>query len=140
MGQVIQPGQAFYKVGNQPVTLMNGSTPAYRDLSPSDSAGPDILELNRNLRALGFNAAAIVGDDEWQAATTEGVDLFQESLGETETGTPDAGAGRVPPGRPDRSLRSTRRSGRMAARAPGPATPRRSMTPRRAARGPSSSA
>ena len=86
VGQVIKPGQALYKVGNEPVTLMNGDTPAYRDLNSSDSDGPDILELNRNLVKLGFDAGGIVVDDVWQAATTEGVDLFQESLGETETG------------------------------------------------------
>jgi hypothetical protein len=87
VGQVIKPGQALYKVGNEPAILMNGTTPAYRDLNSSDTAGPDILELNRNLVALGFNAGAIARDDEWQAATTEGVDLFQESLGETQTGS-----------------------------------------------------
>lgn len=85
-GQVIKPGQALFDVGGQPVILMNGTTPAYRDLNSSDSDGPDILELNRNLIALGFNADGIVADDVWQAATTDGVELFQESLGETETG------------------------------------------------------
>ncbi|HJS95385.1 MAG TPA: peptidoglycan-binding domain-containing protein, partial [Solirubrobacteraceae bacterium] len=86
VGQVIKPGQALYRVGGVPVILMNGSTPAYRDLNSSDSDGPDILELNRNLVALGFNPDGIVVDDVWQAATTAGVELFQESLGETETG------------------------------------------------------
>ena len=86
VGQLIKPGQTLYKVGGDPVTLMNGNTPAYRDLNSSDSAGPDILELNKNLIRLGFDAYGIVADDEWQAATTDGVELFQESLGETETG------------------------------------------------------
>jgi hypothetical protein len=86
VGQVIKPGQALYRVGGVPVILMNGSTPAYRDLKSSDSDGPDILELNRNLVALGFNPDGIVVDDVWQSATTAGVELFQESLGETQTG------------------------------------------------------
>jgi hypothetical protein len=86
VGQVIKPGQALYRVGGVPVILMNGSTPAYRDLKSSDSDGPDILELNRNLVALGFNPDGIVVDDVWQPATTAGVELFQESLGESETG------------------------------------------------------
>jgi hypothetical protein len=86
VGQVIKPGQALYRVGGVPVILMNGTTPAYRDLNSSDSDGPDILELNRNLVALGFNPDGIVVDDVWQAATTAGVELFQESLGESETG------------------------------------------------------
>jgi hypothetical protein len=86
VGQVIKPGQALYDVGGEPVLLMGGTTPAYRDLDSSDSDGSDILELNRNLVKLGFDAGGIVTDDEWQAATTEGVDLLQESLGETQTG------------------------------------------------------
>ena len=86
VGQEIKPGQTLYKVDGKPVILMNGTTPAYRDLGPSDSDGSDIEQLNRNLVALGFNAANITVDDVWQAATTEGVDLLQESLGETETG------------------------------------------------------
>jgi hypothetical protein len=87
VGQVITPGQALFRVAGQPILLMNGSTPAYRDLGPSDSDAQDVLQLNRNLVALGFNSAGIVVDDAWQAATTAGVDELQASLGETETGT-----------------------------------------------------
>ena len=86
VGLVIKPGQTLFKVNGQPVILMNGTTPAYRDLSSSDSAGQDILELNRNLVELGFNPDGIVVDDDWQAATTAGVEAFQTSLGESQTG------------------------------------------------------
>ncbi len=87
VGNVIKPGQALFKVGGQPVVLMNGTTPAYRDLSASDTAGQDILELNRNLVRLGFNPDGITINDTWQAATTAGVETLQASLGETETGS-----------------------------------------------------
>ena len=60
--------------------------PLTATLSASDIQGPDVLELNRNLVALGYNPAGIVVDDVWQAATTAGVEQFQASLGETETG------------------------------------------------------
>ena len=86
VGQLIKPGQALYRVAGAPVILMDGTTPAYRDLNPSDSAGQDILQLNRDLVELGFNPAGIVIDDEWQAATTSAVEVFQESLGEAPTG------------------------------------------------------
>ncbi len=86
VGQVIRAGQALFSVDGKPVLLMDGTTPAYRDLGSSDSDGSDILQLNRNLVALGFNPGGIVVDDAWQAATTDGVDLLQASLGETETG------------------------------------------------------
>jgi hypothetical protein len=87
VGQVIKPGQTLFRIAGAPVLLMDGSTPAYRDLGPSDGDAQDILELNRNLVALGFNPEGIVVDDAWQAATTAGVDALQASLGEPETGT-----------------------------------------------------
>jgi hypothetical protein len=87
VGQVITPGQALFRIAGEPVILMNGRTPAYRELGPSDGDALDVLELNRNLVALGFNPEGIVVDDAWQAATTAGVDALQASLGETETGT-----------------------------------------------------
>jgi hypothetical protein len=87
VGQVVRPGQILFRVTDQPVMLMSGSTPAYRDLAPSDSPGPDIGQLNRNLIKLGFDAGAIVADDEWQVATSDGVELLQESLDEAPTGT-----------------------------------------------------
>ena len=44
------------------------------------------VENDRNLVALGFNANGITVDDVWQPATTLGVELLQESEGETATG------------------------------------------------------
>jgi hypothetical protein len=86
-GQVVKPGATLFKVDGEPVILMNGKTPAYRELTSSDSPGQDILELNRNLVALGLDPDGIVVDDEWQAATTAGVQAFQASLAEPETGS-----------------------------------------------------
>ena len=86
VGQVIHPGGTLFKIDGEPVVLMDGTTPAYRDLSAADSAGEDILQLNRNLVRLGFDPDGIVVDDTWQPATTVGVELFQASLGESETG------------------------------------------------------
>jgi hypothetical protein len=87
VGQVIKPGQTLYEVNGQPVILLDGTTPAFRDLNASDTAGQDILQLNRSLVALGFNPEGIVVDDTWQVATTAGVDMWQASLGEAETGS-----------------------------------------------------
>ncbi len=87
VGQVIRPGGTLFRVNGAPVILMNGNTPAYRTLSAADTNGADVLELNRDLVALGFNANGIVVDDVWQPATSLGVELLQESLGETATGS-----------------------------------------------------
>lgn len=87
VGQVIKPGQTLFRIDGEPVTLMDGSAPAYRDLDASDTPGADIEQLNRNLVRLGFDPDGIVIDDQWQPATTAGVELLQESLGEDETGS-----------------------------------------------------
>jgi peptidoglycan hydrolase-like protein with peptidoglycan-binding domain len=86
VGQLIEPGYVLFRLDSQPVLRMNGTTPAYRDLDADDTDGPDILELNANLVALGYNPDGIVVDGEWQPATTDGVDALQKAWGETETG------------------------------------------------------
>ncbi|HEX5193059.1 MAG TPA: hypothetical protein VFW09_09665 [Solirubrobacteraceae bacterium] len=86
VGHVIMADQVLYRVADKPVILMYGSTPAFRDLDSHDPPGADITQLNRNLVRLGFDADGIVVDDEWQAATTVGVEELQESIGVTPTG------------------------------------------------------
>lgn len=86
VGQLIRPGQVLFRVDNEPVLLMDGSTPAYRTLRSTDSDGPDILELNAELVALEDDPDGIVVDDEWQPATTAGIDDLQYKWGEKETG------------------------------------------------------
>lgn len=79
VGQVIQPGHALFKVDEQPALLMNGTTPAYRELSAADSPGSDIRQLNRDLVKLHFNPDGIVVNGQWQYATTAGVEELQEA-------------------------------------------------------------
>ncbi|MEA2197280.1 MAG: hypothetical protein QOJ25_1331 [Solirubrobacteraceae bacterium] len=87
VGQVVSPGGTLYQVNGYPVILFNGSYPAYRNLSSSDSNGRDIEELNADLRAMGFDPYdAITVDNAWQDGTTAAVDRFQASIGQTETG------------------------------------------------------
>ena len=56
-GRVIARGQALYRLADQPVTLFYGPVPAWRDIGPGMTAGPDVRELNQNLIALGFDPA-----------------------------------------------------------------------------------
>jgi hypothetical protein len=86
VGTVIQPGGTMFRVNDQPVILMSGSVPAYRNLGPGSSDGPDIYELNANLVALGYDPDYIALDDVWQSATTAGVEAWQKALGETQNG------------------------------------------------------
>jgi hypothetical protein len=99
IGEVIRPGQTLYRVSGAPVVLLDGTVPAYRALTSGDSAGADILALNRNLRKLGFDSAhQIALNDTWQAATTTAVEVWQASLGEAQTGTVTLGQAVFLPG------------------------------------------
>jgi hypothetical protein len=87
VGAIIRPGGTLFDVDNAPVILFDGNTPAYRDLNSSDTAGPDILELNRDLKSMGFDPSNEISvNDEWQTGTTDAVDRWQASLDATETG------------------------------------------------------
>jgi hypothetical protein len=88
VGQLIKPGHALYDVDNKPVTLFDGSTPAYRTLSSGISDGPDVKELNRDLVKMGFDPThEITVNDTWQTGTTDAINRWQASLGEPQTGS-----------------------------------------------------
>ncbi|HVV24671.1 MAG TPA: peptidoglycan-binding protein [Pseudonocardiaceae bacterium] len=57
VGQVITQGKPLYRVNGEPVVLLYGSVPAYRDLSEGDS-GSDVEQLNADLAALGYDTDA----------------------------------------------------------------------------------
>ncbi len=86
VGQEIKAGGTLFTVNGTPVVLLDGATPAYRQLAPGIADGTDVLQLNRNLVDLGRDPEPIVIDDQWQAATTAGVEALQSSLGESATG------------------------------------------------------
>lgn len=56
-GRVIRRGQVAYRLAAVPVTLFYGAVPAWRDIGPGMTPGADVRELDRNLRALGFDPA-----------------------------------------------------------------------------------
>jgi hypothetical protein len=89
-GQVIRQGQRIYAVSGNPVVLLYGPLPAYRDLSEG-MTGADVTELNRDLVRLGYASAAALGPrsgwDDYSAETASAVDQLQARLGLIETGT-----------------------------------------------------
>jgi hypothetical protein len=88
VGDVINPGQALYRVDGASVILLSGSVPAYRTLTDGISDGADVKELKRNLKALGFDPDhQITVNDTFDTATTDAIDRWQSSLGETQTGS-----------------------------------------------------
>jgi hypothetical protein len=125
-GTVITRGHSLYDVGDKPAAfLLYGALPAWRDLTPSMSDGEDIRQLERNLKALGYDPGTV--DDDWDWETTRAVEDFQDDRGLDETGTLKLGtivfrpqatriaSGKatvgesVSPGRPLAEISSTRR-------------------------------
>jgi peptidoglycan hydrolase-like protein with peptidoglycan-binding domain len=81
-GGVVTRGHSLYAVDGEPAAwLLYGSLPAWRDFTPGMEDGEDVRQLERNLRALGYELTV---DDEWTSATTDAVLAFQEDRGLTE--------------------------------------------------------
>ncbi|WP_214403543.1 peptidoglycan-binding protein [Pseudonocardia lacus] len=82
-GAVVHRGEALFAVDTEPVVLLHGAMPAYRELR-SGVEGADVAQLEENLAALGHTGFTV--DDEYTSATAEAVREWQEDLGLDETG------------------------------------------------------
>lgn len=88
-GDLIGRGKRLYEVDGEPVLLMFGDVPAYRDLSSGVSDGPDVEQLESNLARLGFDPSTV--DDEFTSTTASAVSDWQDSVGLDETGSVELG-------------------------------------------------
>ncbi|HEX4816806.1 MAG TPA: peptidoglycan-binding protein, partial [Nonomuraea sp.] len=87
-GRQITRGRSLYRLDDQPVVLMYGDTPAYRDLKIG-TEGKDVEHLERNLSKLGYDGFDV--DDEYTWDTAEAVMEWQEDRGLEETGMVELG-------------------------------------------------
>ncbi|MER6947247.1 peptidoglycan-binding protein [Nonomuraea sp. NPDC000554] len=79
-GKVINRGEALYHVDREPRILLYGKLPAYRTLRQGVGKGPDVKQLERNLRALGFGKGVTV-DTRFTSATAKAVRKWQKRTG-----------------------------------------------------------
>jgi hypothetical protein len=88
-GTVVHRGHSLYDVDDAAAAwLFYGVLPAWRDFGPGMSDGADVRQLERNLRALGYDPDRdMTVDDEWTWATTAAVERFQDARDQTEDGT-----------------------------------------------------
>jgi peptidoglycan hydrolase-like protein with peptidoglycan-binding domain len=88
-GTVVRRGRSLYDVDDAPAAwLLYGDLPAWRDFSSAMTDGEDVRQLERNLRALGYDPDHdMTIDDDWTWATTAAVQRFQDDHGLTEDGT-----------------------------------------------------
>src|SRR4029077_11121072 len=81
------------------VALMYGPVPAYRTLKEGVSKGPDVVELNENLTALGYDPyGAITAGEVFGEATAAAVRRWQKAEGLSETGEVELGRVLFTPG------------------------------------------
>lgn len=84
-GTVITRGHSLYSVDDVPAAfLFYGELPAWRDFASGMADGEDIRQLERNLRALGYDPGTV--DDDWDWETTEAVKDFQDDRGLEDDG------------------------------------------------------
>ncbi|MFG1700487.1 peptidoglycan-binding protein [Nonomuraea sp. NPDC049309] len=95
-GATITRGKTLYRIDDEPVTLMYGGTPAYRDLRPG-MTGKDVENLERNLSELGYDGFTV--DDEYTWDTAQAVMEWQDDRGLPETGVVELGRVVFAPGK-----------------------------------------
>ncbi|ANN14936.1 peptidoglycan-binding protein [Amycolatopsis orientalis] len=85
-GTVLSRGKAVYGVDAKPVPLFYGTLPFFRDLADGATDGPDVKQLEENLKALGFSGFG-TPDKKFTSATAAALKKWQKSLGAEQTGT-----------------------------------------------------
>jgi peptidoglycan hydrolase-like protein with peptidoglycan-binding domain len=91
-GGKVDCGDVLYRVDDEPVLLLCGTVPAYRDLDTGDE-GKDVRQLNQNLHKLGYDADAGVdidpGDTGFTWKTEKALEVLQDDKGFDVTGALD---------------------------------------------------
>jgi peptidoglycan hydrolase-like protein with peptidoglycan-binding domain len=91
-GDKVDCGDVFYRVDDDPVLLLCGTVPAYRDLHTGD-VGEDVRQLNGNLHQLGYDAAAGVDidpdDNHFTSNTEKALEVLRHDKGFDMTGELD---------------------------------------------------
>ncbi|WP_406280521.1 peptidoglycan-binding protein [Embleya sp. NBC_00896] len=82
VGSVVKRGKRLYERDARPVLLLYGTTPMFRDIKVG-TLGPDVLQLERNLRDLGYGRNLVI-DTKYDDATKAAVQSWQKALGVPE--------------------------------------------------------
>jgi hypothetical protein len=89
VGDKVDCGDVLYRVDDEPVLLLCGTVPAYRDLDMGDE-GKDVRQLNRNLHERGYDVDAGVDvdpeEDEFTWETGAALEQLRDDTGSDVTG------------------------------------------------------
>lgn len=92
-GTTISRGQVLYRVDGQAVRLMYGAQAEWQTLALGVPDGADVLQLKRNLKALGYTAeGALTVNDHFDWATAVAVEQWQRAQGMAQTGAVPLGS------------------------------------------------
>lgn len=90
-GSTVRRGEPLFEVDNVPARLLYGDRPMFRRLAAGDE-GPDVRQLEENLRALGCDPdKEMAVDEEFDWATAAAVQAWQEAHGAEEDGVVEPG-------------------------------------------------
>lgn len=95
VGDVVTRGRTLYAIDGRDTILLYGGTPAWRSFTAGMSPGRDVLELNDNLRTLGYGA---VTGDQFTAGTERAIGAAQRAHGLPVTGSLTLGSVVFEPG------------------------------------------
>ena len=87
-GRTLRAGDVAYRVDEEPVVLLTGPVPLYRELADGVDDGSDVRQLERNLRRLGYDPGTV--NEEFTGYTEAAVEALQEDHGLDETGVVSA--------------------------------------------------
>jgi len=89
VGEVLDRGATLFRVDDRPVVLLLGDLPMWRSFEYGMDDGPDVLQLEQNLAALGFFERE--PDEEFAESTAAAIERWQDSLGLEEAGAIEPG-------------------------------------------------
>ena len=91
-GTVVTAGKRLYETnGHDRTSLLYGARPAWRTMESGVTNGADILQLEKNLKALGYTRKGDKIDTHWDADTTAAVKRWQRKAGLPVDGSVDLG-------------------------------------------------
>jgi len=89
-GSVIERGDVLYELdGRIRPRLLYGDRPLWRPLGSKVSDGADVLQLEQNLRAMGYAPKGMKVNRHWDAKTTQAVKRWQKATGRKRDATLD---------------------------------------------------
>ena len=89
-GAVIERGGVLYELdGRVRPRLLYGDRPLWRPLGPKVSDGADVLQLEQNLKAMGYAPKGMKVNRHWDAKTTTAVKRWQKATGRKQDATLD---------------------------------------------------